>query len=318
MKKLFLIILLLSFSIPVSAQSDRFLLLEDENAKYFLDTVTYTVERDEEGKIEEIDCDIFVLYNATGSKKFAEENATFISSLQKENQDKTFDTVNINYKFTPATPEETQILQIEFLASNKILFNGEFEEKDTPSPTLQGIDFQQLLDRAKFYIEAQYSPPTNKRLLFLEENAYSGKYLDIDSFKIARLISNNRQSLLVDMSIVEFPTKLGISDFVAQNTLNGKYQPYHEQLSFYKYNYLIDPIDKKFLQGNRLYQYKDGSIEAYPAKSDWQDIEEQSFENGLSSKLALLYAMNYDESLQNLSVDVQQVEQTTKETTDSL
>jgi len=307
MKKLFLIILLLSFSLQVSAQSDRFLLLEEENAKYFLDTVTYTVERNEDSKIDEIHCDVFILYNAEGSKKFAEENAQFISSLQTEMPNITFDTINITYKFTPETPEQTQVQQIEFLSVSKVVLQGDFEQQET-TPTLQGIDLEQLLARTKFYIEAQYTPPTNKRLLFLEENAYSGKYLDIDSFKVARLISNNQQNVLIDMSIVEFPTKLGVSDFVAQNTLNGKYQPYHELLSYYKYNYLINPLDKNFLQGNRSFYYKDGTVESQPAKADWQTLEEQSFENGLSSKMALVYAMAYDESLQNIKPDTTQTQ----------
>lgn len=304
MKKLFLFLLMFSFSLSVSAQSDRFLLLEDENSKCFLDTITYTVKRDSEGKIDKIYCDILVLYNSEGSKKFCLDNASFISSLSPDASSKNFDTINITYELSLKNTEQTKIHEIEFLAAGKTVLKSQLTSSDEELMTLQGVDIEQILNRTNFYIQAQSTPPNNKRLLFLEENAYSGKYLDIDSFKVARLISNNRQTILIDLFIIEVPTKLGISDFVAQNTLNGKYQPYQEELSYYKYNYLINPIENNFLLGNCLYYYKDGTIESQKAKTDWQSLDEQPFGNGMSAKTALIYAIAYDPSLKDIQLDI--------------
>ena len=308
----------------MSTDANKHLLFENNQGKYLLslDNPYYIVKRSQEGEIESIRCNIILSFAPEGIEEFTQKNSSLLKSLDYYTMQEQTEA----YKSTQQ-PDNSLLSQIvvdyifDFTTQSYLVKNvwlsytnnawGSSCLKPNLSLTnlLEGMSTPKILPQVIFFIQSQYRIEPTGKLFFLTENSLRTTYIDKEAYNTFISMPKVKPSATSDLDIVDYYTNFGAKElfFDPENYDPNKID--HNLIAYSIQNYLIDPINKRFLPGKKSWHYSNGKIK-YSTPLKWEDFDfydsnnyEKLFIDAPNNtpehkaQLMLLYALCYDKTL---------------------
>lgn len=303
---------------------NKHLLFENNQGKYLLslDNPYYIVKRSQEGEIESIRCNIILTFTDEGKEDFAKNNTFLLDSLDyytvpeqtdsykvvQQPDSKLLSQIAIDYIFD-FTSQKYIVKNVWLSYKNDFWGSSCLKQKLDLTNLLKGISTTKILPQVIFFIQSQYRMEPTGKLFFLTENSLRTTYIDKESYNTFISMPKVKPSATIDLDIVDYYTNFGAKEmfFDPENYSTDKID--YKLIAYSTQNYLIDPINKRFLPGKKSWHYSNGKIK-YSTPLKWENFDfydENNYEKLFldepnstpehKAQLMLLYALYYDKAL---------------------
>lgn len=308
----------------MSTDANKHLLFENNQGKYLLslDNPYYIVKRSQEGEIESIRCNVLLVLTQEGREEFAQKNSSLLNLLDYYEMEKQpeesksieqpnnslLSKITIDYIFDFTS--QAYLVKNVWLAYSNGCLGSSCQKPDLDlTNLLVGISTPKILPQVIFFIQSQYRVEQTGKLFFLTENSLRATYIDKEVYKTFISMPKVKPSTTIDLDIVDYYTNFGAKEmfFDPENYDTDKID--HNLIAYSVQNYLIDPINNRFLPGKKSWHYSNGKIK-YGTPLKWESFDFYSASNyeklfidtpnntpDHKAQLMLLYALSYDKAL---------------------